>query len=354
MVTAIFDAIQAELNMPMIAVDSTTTVDLTSKWEGTSANDLVVSIDGPTDAGVSFAFSQPSGGLVNPDVSGALAQVGNIWETMFLNCLEIADTTTLDLYSAFNEGRWGALKHMPSVIFTGNNIAVVSSAIAISDARKTDRSNAQLVAPGSTDLPFITAARQLARIVKVANNIPAHDYGGQAATGLAPGLDSEQWDYLEQDQAVKGGSSTVDVIDGVVTIGDTVTFYHPTGDPTPAYRFVKTIVKLQNILFNIALIFNSAEWNGAPLIPDDQETSEPTAKKPKMAVADVSAMIDSLASKAILSDPKTAKANTFAEIDSGNPDRLNVSTTVQVSGNTNIKSIDLNWGFFFGTPTIVG
>ena len=118
--------------------------------------------------------------------------------------------------------------------------------------------------------------------------------------------------------------------------------------------FSSVSFKNESIQSVIALIFNSAEWNGAPLIPDDQETSEPTAKKPKMAVADVSAMIDSLASRAILSDPKTAKANTFAEIDSGNPDRLNVSTTVQVSGNTNIKSIDLNWGFFFGTPTIVG
>jgi len=110
---------------------------------------------------------------------------------------------------------------------------------------------------------------------------------------------------------------------------------------------------LQNILFNLDLIFATQEWDGAPLIPDDQPTVNPTAKKPKMAVAEVAAMLDSLGLNAIISEPKTAKANTFAEIDSGNPKRLNLTTTVQLSGNTNIKSIDLNFGFFFGSSTIV-
>ena len=42
-----------------------------------------------------------------------------------------------------------------------------------------------------------------------------------------------------------------------------------------------------------------------------------------------------------------AKGNT-AEIDSQNPKRLNVSTTVKLSNNTNIISVDLNFGFNFG------
>jgi len=101
------------------------------------------------------------------------------------------------------------------------------------------------------------------------------------------------------------------------------------------------------------LIFAVAEWDGAPLIPDDQPTVNRTAKKPKMAVAAVASMLDSLGLNAIISDPETAKANTFAEIDSGNPKRLNLVTTVQLSGNTNIISVDLQFGFFFGTATVV-
>ncbi len=352
-ITAMTAAINASLNMPMIAVDNTTVLDLTSKWEGTSANDLVISVIGSTTAGTTFAFTQPVGGLVNPDVDASLNQVGNVWETMMLNCMDVADTATLDKYVVFNEGRWDPLVRRPLVVFSGNLALTPALAIVIPDARKTDRTNCQIPEPGSSDLPFVAAARALARIVSRANNNPPYDYGSMPLEGLTPGTDGEQWDYLEKDTAVKGGSSTIDVKDGVVNISDTVTFYHPTGDPTPAYRFVVDIVKIQNIIFNLDLIFASTEWDGKPLIPDDDPTTNPDAKKPKMAVADIAAMVDSLGLAAIISDPKTAKTTIVAEIDSGNPKRINITVTVQLSGNANIISIDHNFGFFFGTPAIV-
>lgn len=351
--TALTAAINAVLEMPVVAVDGTTDVDLTSKWQGASANDLVVEVIETGTGGLGYTITQPAGGAGNPDVDPALAQFGNVWETMVLNCLDIADTTTLGKINTAGEGRWGALVRKPFVAFTGNVAASVANATAVSDARKTDRINAQLVSPGSNDLPFVVAARQLARIVRMANNNPAHDYGSQQATGLVPGADADQWDYNERDQAVKAGSSTIEVKDGVVNLSDVVTFYHPSGDPLPAYRYVVDIVKLQNILFNLDLLFTNAEWDGAPLIPDDQPTTNRSAKKPKMAVAAVCAMLDQLGLEAIISDPDTAKANTFAEIDSGNPKRLNLTTTVQLSGNTNIVSATLNWGFYFGTAAVV-
>ena len=356
-ITAMTAAVNATLEMPVIAADATpgtsTQMDITSKWEGTSANDITMSVIGSTTAGTTFAITQPSGGLVNPDVDDALNQVGNVWETLMLNCLDVADTASLTKYSTFGEGRWGALVRKPLVVFSGTTEVDPSTAIVIAEARKTDRTNAQLVAPGSAELPFVVAARQLARIAVVSNNNPPQDYGSQSATNLVPGTDAQQWDYIQRDLAVKGGSSTTEVKDGVINIADVVTFYHPTGDPTPAYRFVVDIVKLQNIIFNLDLIFATPEWDGAPLIPDDQPTTNRAAKKPKTAVTAVAFMLDGLGLNAIISDPETAKKNTFAEIDSGNPKRLNVSTTVQISGNANIISVDLNFGFFFGTPALV-
>lgn len=356
-VTAMAAAINAVLEMPVTATDATpgtsTEVGITSKWKGASANDIFIEVVGPTTSGVSFAVTQPTGGLVNPDVDAALNQVGNVWETMVLNCLDVADTVTLDKFSTFGEGRWGALVRKPLVVFTGNTATTVTAATTVSDARKTDRTNSQLVAPGSKDLPFIVAARQLARIAPTANNNPPQDYGSQQATGLTAGADGDQWTFIDRDSAVKKGSSTVEVKDGVVNVSDVVTFFHPTGDPTPAYRYVVDIVKLQNIIFNLDLIFATKEWDGAPLIPDDQPTVNRSAKKPKAAVAAVSAMIDSLGLNAIISDPETAKANTLAVINDQNPKRLDVATTVQLSGNTNIISVDLNFGFFFGTAPVV-
>jgi len=352
-VTAMTAAINAVLDMPVIATDSTTQVDLASKWKGTSANEMTISVDGPTDLGVTFAFTQMAGGLVNPDVQDGLDLIGEVWETMVVNCLEVADATALNTYQTFGDGRWGALTKKPLVVFSSSTISSATSAIVIPDARKTDRVNVQLVEPGGVDLPYVITARQVARIAKRANENPPFDYGSLDATGLTPGADSVQWDYTERDVAVKGGSSTIEVKDGVVNLSDTVTMYHPDGEEPPAYRYVVDIVKLQNIIFNLDLIFATDEWNGAPLIPDDQPTSNPAARKPKAAKAVIASMLDSLGLEAIISDPETAKDSIQADISLANPKRLDVSVTVQLSGNTNIISIDLDFGFFFGSPTII-
>lgn len=351
-VTKMTAAINANVDMPMLAADNVTDVQLTAKWEGASGNDLVVEVVGDSN-GVTFGITQPVGGLNNPDVQDALDLMGEVWETMVLNCLESADTTALDALSTFNEGRWLPTVRKPFVAFVGNAEGDVATAITIPDARKSDRTNCQLVEPAGNDLPLVIAARQLARIAKVANNNPARDYGSQKATGLTPGDDGDQWTYTQRDQAVKGGGSTIQVKDGVVNLSDTVTFYHPTGNPTPAYRYVCDIVKLQNILFNLDLIFATEEWDGAPLIPDNQPTTNPTAKKPKMARAEIAALIDSLGLSAIISDPETAKGTIVAAINPTNPKRLDVSLTVQLSGNTNIISVDFNFGFYFGTAAVV-
>lgn len=347
--TAITAAINASVDLPIVAVDGVTLVTINAKWKGTGGNDLVIELVESSTPGITYAITQPAGGLTNPSVQTALDQIGNVWETFILNCGDIADATNLDRYKTFGDGRWGALVRKPLLVATGNVNTSVANATAVSDARKTDKVNFQLVAPASNDLPWVVAARQLARIAAVANNNPPHDYGSQEASGLTPGADSSQWDYVMRDAAVKLGSSTIEVRDGVVYIDDVVTFYHPTGDPLPAYRFVVDIVRLQNIIFNIALEFSQTKWDGAPLIPDNQPTVNPDAKRPKDARAAIAAIIDGLGANAIISDPETAKANTQVEIDSVNPKRLNMVIPVQLSGNTNIKSIDLNFGFYFGT-----
>ena len=350
---AITAALAAELDLPVTATDNTTDVGVTSKWEGASANDIHIEVEATSadNSGVTFAITQPTGGLVDPDTSTATDQFGNVWESLVLNCFNDTNTAALDAIQTVGEGRWGALVRKPFVSFIGNTDTTVAAAIALPDTRKADRINAQLVAPGSNDLPCVVAARQLARLAVIANNNPPRDYGSLQATGLTPGADGDQWTYADRDQALKGGSSTVEVKDGVVNLSDTVTFYHPDGDPIPAYRHVVDIIKLQNIIFNLDLIFATSAWDGAPLIPDDQPTVNRDAKQPKAAVAAVAALTDSLALNAIISDPETAKASIQAAINSMNPKRLDLVVTYQLSGNTNIISVDLDFGFYFGvTP----
>lgn len=352
-VTAMTTAVNAEVSLPMNPTDNTTDLDLTSKWEGTSANQLVISVDGPTDTGITFGLTQPVGGLVNPDIDDPLALFGDVWETIVLNAMEDTDTTTLDKIAVVGEGRWGSLVRKPFVAITGSVEADVDTISTIPEARKTQRVNAYVPVAGGTNIPFVIAARGVARLAVLANTNPPTDYGSQKMTGITPGADSVQWDYIQRNTLVTRGVSTTEVKDNVVNMSDTVTFYHPDGDVTPAYRFIVDIIKLQNILFNLDLIFMREDWNGAPLIPDIQPTTNELAKKPRMAVAEVNALIDNLGLAAIISDPETAKKTTVAQISASNPKRLDVSTTLQISGNSNIISVDFNWGFFFGTQTVI-
>jgi phage tail sheath gpL-like len=349
-VAAITTAISAVLEMPALAVDNaSTSCDLTAKWEGTSGNDIALEVIGTPGDGMTIAVTAMNGGLTNPDVTTALDQVGDVWETMLINGLSISDTVALDAFSTWGEGRWGTITHKPAVVFTGNTESDRATATAGTTARNTDRTNVQLVAPGSKSLPFMVAARQLARIVVQAQDNPPTDYGAKRVTGILPGTDGEQWDSTARDAAVKAGSSTVSVRDGEVRLEDIVTMYAPTGDPSPAYRFVVDIVKLQQVIYNLSLIFASEEWAGAPLIPDEQPTRNSNARKPKHARTAVNNMIESLALDAILAAPKAAKKRTTTAIDSENAKRMNTKVVVALSGNTNVKDVELDFGFFYGT-----
>jgi phage tail sheath gpL-like len=336
------------LNATFTITVPATKVNVTSKWKGASANGIVLSMSGDSTLGVSWAMTQPSGGLVNPSITAALNQIGSVWQTILLNAMNVDDTATLDLLSTFGEGRWSDLVMKPLVAICGNTAAAEATAAAIPSARPTDRVNAVIPAPGSVNLPFVVAARAVARIASLANNNPPTDYGALKLTGIIPGTDGQQWDYVTKDLALKAGCGSTDVIDGVVTLADVVTFYHPTGEQDPAYRYVVDIVKLQNCLYNLNLPFAAAEWAGAPMVPDIQTVTNPNARQPKHAKGVIAGVIGNLGKAAIISDPATAITTITADISAQNPKGLVWSVTVQLSGNTNVKSATLRFGYFYG------
>ena len=340
-------ALNSIIEMPVIGTDNTSDLGVTAKWKGESGNDLYIEVEGPTN-GLTFVIVQPTGGAVNPEITIATNQFGNVWETLILNCLNKTDLVALNAYKSFGEGRWQSTVRKPFVAFCGDTNETVSAATTIPDARKDDRINSQLVSPAGKDLPFLVAARQLARIVVVAENNPPKGYNGQIADTLTPPGDSYHWDWDQRDEALKKGSSTSTVENGEVVCGDIATFYHPDGQPIPAYRYVVNIVKLQNIIYNMDLIFESAEWRDVPLVDNNEPTINPEAKTPASAKAEVAQLLDFLASWAIITNSKEAKKKTIVTINNQNPDRIDIIITVQLSGNTRIKAVTLNFGYFVG------
>ena len=324
-----------------------TQADFVTKWKGASANGCEIEIvDELGD--LTFTITQPTGGATNPTLDASLAQVGTtVWTTLGLNCLNVSDTTALGTLATWNEGRWLETVNRPMVCFVGNTTADRASACTVSSARTTDRTNSQLVAPGSLDLPFRVAARQLARIAKQANDDPANEAQGQIASGINPGLDSEQWDYTARDAAVKDGSSTIIVEDGVVKIEDVITFYAPSGDPLPPYRWVSDILKIMNCNYNVELRFKSSKWKGKALVPNDQVVTNPRVRKPMDAIGDLQQIVKGLSQDGLLADPESIYATIGAELNSQNNRRLDTEVTWIISGCAGIISHTSYFGFYF-------
>ena len=342
-------AINGVLGMPGTASDGTTKLDFTAGWKGTTGNDIVLEVEGPVDAEMSFVVDVDTAGTGTASVTAALAAIGSVWETHIINGNLYTDSTLLDEFSTYNEGRWDPEVRKPLRVYTGTNEATLATVTAVTDARKTDRTNVILTNPGSNDLPIVIAADQVRRIARLANLDPPHDYGSQRCPRLTPGPDSSQWKSSQRQTAVTAGTSTIEVKDGVVNISDVVTCYHPTGEEPPPYRFDVDLEKIATMIYNTDLIFNNSEWDGAPLVPDNQAVKNPSAKKPKMAMAAINALYDTAAADAIISDPDFAKENSTAGIDDTNPKRLNVKMVFKLSGNANVISIDLNFGFHYGS-----
>ena len=342
-------AIDAVLEMPVITgtivADS---LPLDAKWAGESSNDILIDVSNISAAGLTFATTAMASGLNNPDIDTPTAKFGTKWETIILNLLNYEDADTMDKYKVFGEGRWDTLVKKGLFVVTGAHDAFATvAAVTDTAARKDDFANSVIPAPGSPELPFVIAARAVSRIAVVANNNPPKNYV-ETLDGLVAGTDGTQFLYASLDATVKDGCSTTVLESAKIKLNDTVTTYHPDGDPLPAYRYVVDLVKLQNIVFNVNLLFENDEWRGAPLLPDGDPTTNPAAKQPKDARTLLNNLADSLGLNAIISDPDFTKENTTVAINTQNPKRLDIVYPVKLSGNVEIVDVTVKFGFFFG------
>ena len=87
---------------------------------------------------------------------------------------------------------------------------------------------------------------------------------------------------------------------------------------------------------------------GVPLVPDEDVVTNPNAVQPKMVVTAFVNLAKSLAKKALISDAEFTKKNLKVAIDSENPKRLNVQFPVKLSGNIEVSSTDVYFGFYLG------
>jgi phage tail sheath gpL-like len=321
-----------------------------AKWQGVTGDDIFIEVIGDI-SGITYTLTQPTGGAANPDVQDALDQIGERWITYIVNCMNYDDTDAISKYEVFNEGRWNAQFKKPiQAVVAGSTDDTITSTIAITSAaaRKDQKTIEVLYAPNSPTLPFEVAAAAVAQQALVGNDNPAKGYIRKAMPGITPGSDIYQLDTDARQNAVVNGTSTTEIRNGQVVLSDVITTNNPEGVTTPAYRFVVNNTKLANYIFNVNLEFDSDKWLGSPLVTDGDIVTNPDAKKPQDYVTAMKSIHQALGEDAILSNVAENLATITATIDSQNPDRVNVESNVELSGNARVQNVQTGFGFYFG------
>ena len=342
---AIKAAITSKLDMPVLpgAIEDGE-LKIKSKWSGESGNDITIEVETIVTT-ITLGTKKMSGGALDPEITPALEAIGQIWETFLLDTFAWKKTSRLDEYQLFCEGRWSELQKMPCMVAHGC-VDDFEIRTAVTDKRKFDYANFLIPSVGSRELPFVIAARGLVNdIMTNANSNPPLGYKGKLV-GLAAGDDIDQENYLTRNNAVTKGASTNIKTGSVAELNDIVTFWHPENEMMPSRRYVVDLVKLQNVVFNVRMIMEADEKKGAPLVSDATVTSNPKAIQPKTVKTELMNLADALARAAIIQEQTFTKENLVVKIDSVNPKRLNTQYPVKLSGNVEVTSNDIYFGFY--------
>lgn len=326
---AIKDALDEVIEIPFtVAVDGTDAnkLNLTGKWVGSDSHFEISFIDEngetPTAAnyGVALTISETTAAAgVGTIPAAALAAMDEeLGVTRVIS--QYATTTVLDAlnekFMAFRDGLiaqyvlcYSAIQAPESQSVTGT--WDVQTLISAGNARRNDAVNVQIVG----------------------------DFG-----------DLRKLSYAERDRLLKAGYSNLRMkADGSYVIDDLATFYHPTGYSNPLYRFDRDVTVVANIAYDMMYTFRDTDaWKSIVIIAEGDTTVNPAARSLKDVKAAVNARIGLLGLAGLIANYAEAQKQTQVEIDSNNPNRININPKFEITGVGRIYDITNFIGFYFG------
>ena len=155
-------------------------------------------------------------------------------------------------------------------------------------------------------------------------------------------------EYAERDRLVKAGySNLVQKSDGSYTLMDLVSFYHPVGKTNPLYRFDRDVTVVANVAYDFMKTFRDSD-ESIIIIAESDVTTNPAARSLKDVKAAVNTRIGLLGIAGLIANYAEAQKNTQVEIDSMNPNRININPNFEITGVGRIYDITNFVGFYFG------
>ncbi len=312
-------AITALKELPVTAAETAALVDITAKSEGLWGDDISITFNRrPGEAfpvGLTSAvITDMTAGAGTPDIADALNGLGTGDNANELNLTDIVHgygvvTAVLDAILAYGGagdafiGLYAKTTARPFRVLTGDVAAGsggLSAVIALGDGRKTDRINGIISVPDSANHLAEIAAQVIGHMARINNNRAEEHYLGINLIDIDPGDTADRWtsDFDNRNIAVTAGVGTTLVKNGVVTLQNLMTFYHPDSVPVSSngYASMRNISILQNILNSIKTTFSASKWQGISIVADTQKVTNIVDRQ---QARDVDSVIDELVALAV-------------------------------------------------------
>jgi len=312
---AVVAAITADDSLPVTAAKVAVTfeVTITAKSKGLYGNDITIEFNlqagEALPTGVTAAVTDMASGTGVPDIQDALDALGTgdaQNEKFFTDVIHGygQDATTLTAIATYNGlgndfvGNYAKTVARPFRSLNGDNATGtggLTALLAISNARKSDRTNGIITIEGSPNHPAEVAAQVMALMARTNNLRAEESYIGKQLSGIFPGDVSERWssDYANRDTALKQGISSVLIENGVVTLQNVATFYHPNSISLASNAFLsmRNISIIQNLGASSKANFSREKWQSITIVDDVAKVSSSVSRE---KVRDVDSVIDDL------------------------------------------------------------
>jgi phage tail sheath gpL-like len=331
--TALAAAINANAELPVTASAAAGTVTITAKHKGEAGNAIRLQLNyrgnaggETTPAGLGVAITALSGGATNPDLTAALAALGD--EEYDFIIQPWTDTATLDAFAALmgdTTGRWSWSKQLYGHVYTAMAGTLVSI-ITLPSARNDQHMTIAGYEAEVPNAPWEYAAAYGARNAKFIAIDPARPTQTGELTGILPAPQEKRFLISERQTLLTNGAASSYVGGGTVRVERAITTYQKNlwDQSDTSYLDSETLHTLAYVLRNLRYRITQ-KYPRHKLANDGTRFGAGQAiVTPKVIRAELAAAYAEMEANGIVENAELFAQNLIVERDSSNPNRLNV------------------------------
>ena len=349
-------AVASCLSSPVIGSGTSTCI-LTTKWHGSTADDVNVEVDlKGIDIGVTFEVDNTLAGSGLPTtIATDLEQLGTYWRTCIINTYSFTDEV-MNILNDLNgvpsttnpTGRYNPGNFCPFIAINGS---VVDDPSGIIYTMPNEVTNCMAVAPGSLGMPYEAAANMAVAWLTMAANAPHGSTLGMKYVDMpAPAADNQNPSMntlAYREYLLDRGCSTVLWKNGEWVIQDFVTSYNEEGEFPPFYAEPRTLNIDWNYIYGLGQMIEQ-NIQGKTLIADGAIVTVSNCISPKNIKSLIAQYNFEREKQALIANAAQSNKDMTVVINSQNPNRVDVEVQFYVTGHANIITVNALQSFYFG------